>query len=168
MKNRYKVIRDTREKEGKGWDFSTSLSCLEVIDKKLPTGDYTLVGYENIFVIERKGSVGEFCGNLTQARFIGKFDEKKKIEKQSEIIRLDSFIYPYIILEFTMEDLLRYPKDECWKVRKRVRFTGSAALKKMHEIEMQHKSRFIFAGNKGKEVASSLFKRLTENVFPSV
>ena len=59
----FHIIVDTREQQP--WPF-------EHMDKsvsKLDTGDYSLRGLEDIFCIERKGSVSEFANNITEKRF---------------------------------------------------------------------------------------------------
>lgn len=164
--NKYTVVRDTREKEGQGWVFSPNERCAGTVIKKLDVGDYALEGYESLFVIERKGSVSEFCANLNQERFVGDFDKFKFAKKQSEINRLQVIQYPYLLLEFTVEDLLKYPNiPEIPKfLRKKIRFKGYAALKKVIELEMNYKTRIIFCGDSGKEVASSICKRMIEEI----
>lgn len=164
--NKYTVVRDTREKEGQGWVFTPNERCAGTVIKKLGVGDYSLEGYENLFTIERKGSVAEFCANLNQDRFIADFNPNKTSDKQSEFNRLQTIVYPYILLEFEVSDLLKYPDiPEIPKfLRKKIRFKGYAALKKVIELEMKYKTRIIFCGDKGKEVASSIFKRMIEEI----
>lgn len=53
MAAKFKVIRDTREKVGY-WDFVPDDRCSGTIEKAVQTGDYTLVGYEDVLCIERK------------------------------------------------------------------------------------------------------------------
>jgi ERCC4-type nuclease len=150
----FEVIRDTREKESNGWFFSKDKSCVGTQTKKLDTGDYTIVGCEKLFVIERKGSVAEWAGNLTQERF------------EKEMLRLENYLWPFIILEFTLEDMMNWPnncglpKDKIAEVKTSPFFL----LKRVVELQLNYKTKIIFAGNKGKEIACSLFKRVAENV----
>ena len=149
----YTVLRDTREKEGQGWGFAPSKYCAGTIDATLPTGDYTILGSEATFVIERKGSIGEFAGNLYQARFV------------RELERLRSFTHAYIILEFTLDDILNFPASSSiprsrWKYLK---VTPAAFLKRVANYELDYPNiRFISAGASGRAYASSLFKRIAE------
>src|SRR6185436_14343497 len=101
---KYAVVRDTREKEGQGWHFPYSPRCAGTVIKKLDEGDYSLLGFEKLVTIERKGSVTEFCANLTQDRFIVPFDPSKPASDQSEIVRLESIQWPYILLEFEVDE----------------------------------------------------------------
>jgi ERCC4-type nuclease len=146
----YTVIKDTREQQG--WDFCSSTSCDGMIVTALHTGDYSLRGYENKFTIERKGLLAEFAKNINQGRF------------EKELERLEKFEHPFIILEFTMDDLLNFPQGtgipkKYWP---QLRVTKWVILKKFLELQMKYKTKIIFAGKQGKEVASSLFKRVVE------
>lgn len=150
----YHVIRDTREqKEGAGWIFTKTANCTGMTEKKLDTGDYTIVGYEKTFVIERKGALTEWAHNVNEARFT------------KELERLEKFDQAFIILEFTLEDLMRWPHG-CNIPKERlkdIRMNNYFLLKKTCEIMTQYKTKIIFAGRHGKEIAASLFKRVMEN-----
>lgn len=93
-----KIIRDTREKEGKGWSFAF-YDC-EVVKSKLDTGDYSLEGLENSLCIERKRSSGEIAGNLTKA---------KKPAFFNELDRMKDFDNAYFICEFPLNILMEFP-----------------------------------------------------------
>lgn len=150
---KYRVIRDTREQQG--WTFGPSRSCSGTDICKLDTGDYTLKNYESLFVIERKGSIEEFAQNLFQNRF------------WRELERLNLFQHAYLFLEFTYEDLMSYPKTTSipkyrWK---HIKVTPPLLLKRYHEMRLAHPTlRVEFVGKYGKDVASSLFKRIYEHV----
>lgn len=153
---RYTVLRDTAEQKNHGWLFPASTVCVGTQPFNMPTGDYTLAGYENIFTIERKGSVSEFAQNIT-------VKDKWRCFKE-ELERMEGFANPFIVLEFTVEQLLGYPEG-CGLPRavvKEIRTGGAFLLKRVLEIELRYKVKIIFAGTKGPEVASSLFKRIVE------
>lgn len=146
----YQVIRDTREQQG--WDFGAHAPCLGTVSGTLPTGDYTLRGYEDILAIERKGSTAEFSQNVVQDRF------------EREMERLEAFKYPFVVLEFTLDDLASFPANSgiprrIWPT---LRITAQFLLKRLIELEVQYRTRFILAGCQGRDYASSLFKRITE------
>jgi hypothetical protein len=149
---KYKVLRDTREQQG--WDFPAKDLCLGTVDATLKTGDYTLDGYENVFVIERKMSTGEISQNIVQSRF------------ERELQRLESFAYPFLVCEFTLEDVINFPHNSGiprsrWST---LRISPQFLLKRLNEFQIRYRTRFIFAGQMGREFASSLFKRVIENV----
>lgn len=164
--SKYTVIRDTREQDAQGWIFNKSERCAGTIRQKLDVGDYSLMGFEQLFTIERKGSVAEFCGNLTQPRFVAPLDPDKPLSKQSEFVRLEQIHWPFILLEFTIDDVLKYPNvpELPPKLRRMIRFKGGAALKKIIELQMHYKTKIIFCGDRGKDVASSIFKRMVEEI----
>ena len=144
----YTVLRDTREHDGEGWVFEQTSYCKGTVIKTLKTGDYTIMGYETTFIIERKKSISEFAGNVCQERF------------ENELKRLESFDHPFIILEFNMDDIIKWPP---FYLRKKVRSTGHFILKRLLELEIHYKTKIIFAGCHGKAVCESLFKRIVEN-----
>ena len=71
---------------------------LHSVNHKMDTGDYALQGYENVVLIERKGSLREITGYcLTKdgrRRFISQLDRLKAEASQ-----------PYVLLEGTAHDL---------------------------------------------------------------
>ncbi len=162
----YTVVRDTREKLEQGWLFPKTEKCSGTIIQKLDSGDYSLAGLEHMVSLERKGSVNEFCTNLTQDRFCAPFDPLKPMDKQSELVRLQSIKYSYILLEFEMDELIKYPNIPSVppRLRHSIRFKGAAALKKIIELEMMFNTRIVFCGKRGKDMASSIFKRVVEEL----
>jgi len=96
MDTKYKVIRDTREQNG--WTFMAGKACEGTISGTLKTGDYSIEGYQDILTLERKGSIAELATNLVEDRF------------ERELERMESFKYAFMILEFSMDDLIKYPK----------------------------------------------------------
>jgi hypothetical protein len=149
----YTVISDTREQHP--WEFVPNQYCKGTIHTALPTGDYTLEGYEKLLCIERKGSTNEFSQNICQVRF------------KNELERMKSFKYAFIVCEFTMDDILNFPKNSGIppKLWPRVKVSPYFILKSYIEIEVLHNVKIILAGTHGKDVASSIFKRVTENEY---
>ena len=150
---KYQVIRDSREQAGQGWSFAPSAQCQGTTIDKLITGDYTIVGFEETLVIERKGSIAEFAGNLYQPRF------------EAELARLSEYPHPFVVLEFTIEDIFNFPASSNiprsrWKY---LRVTPASFLKRICEFQQRFpRVHFIFAGTRGKAFAASQFKRLLE------
>lgn len=150
MDEKYTVLKDTREQ--KGWTFAASKMCAGMTIATLSTGDYTVRGLENVLVVERKSSTGEFAANILEARF------------ERELIRMEKFAYAFVVCEFTMDQIMRFPEESGipaykWKY---IKVTSHFMLKRFLELQMMYKCKFILAGTKGKEVASSIFKRAYE------
>jgi hypothetical protein len=144
------VLKDTREQQG--WVFEPSESCAGTEIVTLKTGDYTLRGYESVFLVERKGCTSEFAKNLTEDRFT------------RELERLDDYRWTFLVLEFTLESLLSYPVGSSlprhkWKT---VRARGPYLLRRLQEIQLKHKTKVCFVGDEGATFMSSLFKRVVE------
>ena len=149
--NKFKVTRDSREQ--KGWIFSENDKCLGTEISKLDTGDYTIKGMEDFFVIERKSNVSELASNLFQKRF------------HDELLRLDKFPHAYLILEFQLVDIINYPQSSnipkhLWK---NIKINGQQFLKLFNELQLNHPNlKIVFAGNCGKQFVMSLFKRMKD------
>jgi hypothetical protein len=124
------------------------------VEQGIPTGDYTLQGYEEVFTIERKGHISEFAHNIFEDRF------------ENELERLARFPHAFILFEFTMRDLLNYPVGSGIPRRRwgSLKFKGPFILKRVTEMMRDYPTiHFIFCGDAGKEMASSIFKRITES-----
>jgi ERCC4-type nuclease len=145
---KYTVIRDTREQTG--WVFRASANCMGTEVYKLDTGDYSLLGYEDEICIERKGCIAEFANNLV----------KEKDRFFRELDRMESYRYSFIILEFTMDDLIDYPKSANLpqKVKRLIKVRGSLLLKRLIEIQLRYSVKILFCGSNGQNVATSIFK----------
>ena len=145
--SKFTVCRDSREQQG--WTFPANNLCSGTIIKGLKTGDYTLEGLEDVFVLERKGSTGEFSHNLIEARFI------------RELERLEEFKFAAVILEFSIDDLFIFPVNSGIPRQKwpSLRLTPQFLRAKLAEFELKFRTRFIFAGRRGQECAMDLFKK---------
>lgn len=150
----FTVIKDTREQEG--YFFSEFNTCAGMIEEKLDTGDYSIKGLEDKICIERKGCVEELAINLGQ----------KKHAFLNEIERMQPFPHKYLILEFSAEDLIKFPKDTRIPVKNKsaLKITGKYMLKCLIEFELYNDVHVLFCGNKHSAflVVSSIFKRINE------
>ena len=108
------IIKDTREQQGWGFDMYNDVESVTV-DTVWP-GDYTLKGFEDIFVIERKANTGELAMNLG----------KKKSQFEKELKAMKELTYKYIVCEFPMSDFEIFPKNSGIPKRywNRLRVTG--------------------------------------------
>lgn len=79
------ILKDSREKDG--WNFRASQNCNGMQIEKLDTGDYSLKGYENLIMIERK-SVADLWGTLTagKERFYREMERAKEIPARFLVI----------------------------------------------------------------------------------
>ena len=150
----YTVIQDTREKEG--WYFSEYDKCSGMESGTLKTGDYTLKGFEEMVCIERKASTSEIAQNLG----------KKKDPFQAEMDRMKEYPFAFLICEFSMDDLLRFPdgSNVPKSARSQVRITGKYLLKCLVEFQLWYNVKILLCGSKKNAflVTNSIFKRLNE------
>ncbi len=139
-----KIIRDTREKLEHGWAFCDH----EVIDSKLESGDYSLVGLENIVTIERKKSPGEVAGNIGSGR----------VRFNKELVRMSKFELAYIICEFTLEQALDFPRgsDIPKRLMKYVRVGGKFLVKTLSSYEELYGIKVIYAGDREGAIEKAL------------
>ena len=150
----FTVIKDTREQDG--YYFSKFNTCAGMIEHKLDTGDYSIQGLEDKVCIERKGCVEELAINLGS----------KKHAFMNEINRMESFIHKYLILEFSLEELLKFPDETRIPIKNKasVKITGRYMLKCLVEFELYNNVHILFCGNKHTAflAVSSIFKRINE------
>lgn len=148
------VIKDTREQDG--YYFKPYNTCAGMIDQKLDTGDYSIQGLEDKICIERKGCVEELAMNLGQ----------KKYAFLDEIARMSSFPHKFLILEFSLEDLVKFPDETRIPIKNKasVKITGKYMLKCLCEFELYNNLHVIFCGNKYNAfiMVSSILKRINE------
>jgi hypothetical protein len=145
---RYIVIRDTREQQG--WTFSESAYCAGTVIRTMKTGDYTIEGLENFLCVERKKNVVEFAKNIIEARF------------DRELVRLNVFPMAFIVLEFTIEDIMRWPLGSGIPKYKLpfIKINKYFILKRLIDFQTKYKNiQFIMAGSHGKDVLGTLFKK---------
>ena len=147
----YRVIRDSREKPKQGWFFGETATCEGTVCDTLKTGDYSIEGLESEFSIERKGTTGEFSHNIIEARF------------ERELERLNKYKWAFVILEFTYEDILNFPKGSGIPPKKWsfLRIKYKFILKKLMEYRLKYPNIiFIFAGDNGKFIAEKIMRQV--------
>jgi len=150
----FTVIKDTREQDG--YFFSAFNACAGMIEQKLDTGDYSIKGMEDKICIERKGCVEELAVNLGQ----------KKYAFLSEIDRMKSFPHKFLVLEFSLEDLIKFPEDTRIPVKNKesLKVTGKYMLKCLVEFQIYNNVQVLFCGDKYNAflAVSSILKRINE------
>lgn len=89
----YTIIRDSRERAGHGWVFHPDdehhfpPKCLGTQTTKLEVGDYSILGYEDLFVVERKADLAELWVNYGEReRFETELDGMKHIPHKFIIV----------------------------------------------------------------------------------
>jgi len=150
----FTVIKDTREQDG--YFFSNFDTCAGMVEEKLDTGDYSIKGMEDKICIERKGCVEELAVNLGQ----------KKHTFLAEIDRMASFPFKFIVLEFSLEDLIKFPHETRIPVKNKgsLKITGKYMLKCLIEFQLYNNVQVLFCGNKYNAflAVTSILKRVNE------
>lgn len=144
----FEIIIDTREQQP--WEFQN----MDKTVAKLDTGDYSLKGLEDIFCIERKGSVSEFANNITEKRF------------KDVVARLSKIPHSFLLLEFNLEDVLIYPVGSSVPKRMwdKLRITPKFLLKHINELQLLHNIKILFCGdaNNAEKIALALMRKAYE------
>lgn len=149
--NKFKVLVDSREQ--KPWKFVESDFCLGACPGTLKTGDYTLEGLEDWFVLEKKKSPQELYQNICTA-------DTERFER--ELLRLQEIPHSYIICEFTLSDIKKFPWSSSLSIgiKKKIGSKGEYFLRRFIEITTQYRVPIILAGTDAQAVACSIFKRV--------
>jgi len=146
VSSKFKIIRDSREKDGKGWAFRASSNCVGQEIRKLDVGDYTVEGLENILMIERK-TVGDLWGTL------GATDNYKRFLKEME--RAKNHKLKFLIIEGTLADI-----DSGYTYSK---VNANNIHAKLISLQVKHNVHVIFAGRMDR--ARAYVRRLMDKVF---
>lgn len=148
--SKFQIVIDTQEQIPHL--FEENDRCGGYVRAKLKTGDYSLVGYENIFTVERKRNLGEWCQNINQDRF------------ERELIRLSDYQFPFLLFEFGVGHILRFPNDSgipkyVWP---KLKVNSPMIMRRTFEMQFKYpKVHMIFCENRqnAHEVLYGLFKR---------
>lgn len=127
----YTIIIDTREQQP--WTFKNRTTATS----KLDTGDYSIAGFENIVAIERKKNVSELATNITEPRF------------KDVISRLSSIKYSFMLLEFSLKDVLIYPigsniPKHKWQY---IKISSNFILKNITDWQLENNINVFFCGS---------------------
>jgi len=154
----FTIIKDSREKQGYTFEASRTKYhvCKGMVVRKLDTGDYSLEGLEDKICIERKASVVELANNVG-------FDKRRFL---AEIERMKDFPHKFLILEFSLDQLLEFPEgsDVPEKEISKLKVTNKYMLKFLMELQIKDNVHVIFCGSKknAKWTVLSILKRINE------
>lgn len=153
--DRVTILRDSREKANNGYFWEENDWCEGYEVTGLKSGDYSIKGFEDSLSIERKRSTGELATNVYEKRF------------ERELERLQSYKYSFIICEFSLDDVIKFPIDSGIPPRrwKYLKVTSKFLLKKVAEYQVKFNTKILFCGNKSNawDMVNSIFKRVIEN-----
>lgn len=144
----FTVIIDTREQMP--WEFGFHSTSKQ----KLDTGDYSIVGFESIFTIERKRSVSEIANNITESRF------------KDVLQRMGQIPHSFMLMEFDLEEIYQFPvgSDIPKKMWDKLRISGNYIMKYLVEAQLNHNIHILFCGDaeNAERTAVSIMKRIYE------
>jgi len=143
--NKFTIIRDSREKTGCGWKFNASANCEGMVIKKLDTGDYSLEGYEDLIMIERK-TIPDLWGSLGQWR--------KRFMKEMD--RALEYPIRYLVIEGTVSDInrgFRYSK-----------LSAEYIFASLISLEVKYGIHVVFT-NKREDIARTYVRKLLSKLF---
>lgn len=150
----YTILRDTREQQG--WSFHPYQKCLGMEQATLKTGDYTIKEMPDMICIERKASVAEIANNIIK--------EKDRFTRELE--RMKEFPHKYIICEFSMEDIMKFPEGAGLpkSIKDRIKINGKFLIRVLLELQQEYGFQLLFCGNPTNAfiVAGSVMKRVYE------
>lgn len=142
----FTIIVDTREQ--KPWTFENHA----IANTKLDTGDYSIQGLEDILCIERKRNVAEIANNITESRFKDVIDRIKKYK------------FSFILLEFNIDDVLRYPIGSTIpkKIWSKIRISPQYIMKNLIDLQVENNIHVIFCGSPStaEQIALSIMNRV--------
>lgn len=146
----FRIVSDTRERMP--WKFIRRKPVLDIVERALETGDYSIEGLEDILSIERKRNTAEIAANLQEDRFY------------RELSRLAAMPHAYVVCEFTLADVMSFPRNSGIPPSKwrRLRMKPPNLLRLLVSAMTTYGVPFVLAGTHGREVALSIMKRVHE------
>jgi len=142
----FTIIIDTREQQPWTFEHYTTAS------RKLDTGDYSIEGMEDTICIERKKSINEIANNITESRFIDVVD------------RMSKFKYAFMLLEFDLEHVLRYPVGSNLPRRlwHKIKISPAFIIKHILELQLNHNIKIVFCGcpSNAEKMAEFILKKV--------
>lgn len=138
---------DTRERQP--WTFANAYRSGKIrgtISKVLDAGDYTLVDFPDLVIIERKKSVVELYNNFIPIENRDRFDR--------ELEKLKRYKHKYIIVEQTWDAL--YNAYNFKFSKKNASSAGNIVLGNLLKIMSKHGMHVIFAGINAEHTAVSI------------
>tara|TARA_R100001377_G_scaffold85332_2_gene71673 strand:+ start:461 stop:940 length:480 start_codon:yes stop_codon:yes gene_type:complete len=146
-KNRFQIIKDTREKKGHGWWYDENAYCSGTTVSKVDIGDYAIEGMEHLLCIERKESVAEFAGNCSEKRF------------HAELKKMSSFPIAFLIFEFSWADIERYPVGSSVPKYKwnEIKIKGKYMNRVITNARLEHGIHVIACGDKVRAEDTALY-----------
>ena len=155
-KNNFVILCDTRERH------ALNFAGYETQTATLKTGDYSLVGYEDVLAVERKGSALELYGNL-----VGK--DRMRFER--ELDRLSQFKYGIVLLCFPFSHVAKFPWNSpvSMGVNKKIGAKSPYYTKRLSETIIKYKDiQFIFADSNPEALLVALFKQVASVERPTI
>ena len=142
----FTIIVDTREQQP--WTFDNYTTS----HHKLDAGDYSIEGLETILAIERKKSVTEIANNIIEPRF------------KDAISRLAQHKHAFLLLEFSIKDILSYPigSDLPKRLWDKVKISPAFIMKNVLDWELEHNIKVMFCGSPSdaEKVAEIILKKI--------
>jgi ERCC4-type nuclease len=138
------IVRDSREQKGCGWQFRASANCEGMEETKLDVGDYTIKGYEDKLMIERK-TIGDLWNTLGRdwERFLREMERAKNHRMK------------YLIIEGNLNDINKgyiYSKVPPENIHA-----------KLISLQVKHNVHVIFAGRE--DLAREYVRNLMAKLF---
>lgn len=120
------ILVDTREK--KPLSFSIGSDIEEIKKTKLATGDYSVQGFEDKIMVERKASVDEVFMNLGV--------QWERFEREMERAKL--YKYKYLVIEASMREI--------YKGSRYSQMSGRFIMARLLYLQFKYGINVIFAG----------------------
>lgn len=149
--DKFTILVDSREQQEIMWPKDECYD--QIITTKLTTGDYTLAGFEDKLIIERKANVAEIAQNITEDRF------PRLLE------RMTAAKYKFMVFEFGLDDVMIYPvgssiPKHMWN---KIRIKPSFILSFLTKIQVRYGIHILFCGDR--ENAAIMTLKLMKTIY---
>lgn len=146
------ILIDDREK--KPWQFDTMY--FKTMEKRLPVGDYSFVGYEDQIVVEKKSGLLEFIKDIS-----GGYRKTFK----AFLSKLSKVPHAYILIEDDLCNAAKVLRNLPIHVRKKIKINEYSINYWIIKIEIEYNVSVIFIGKlrrRKQEILNLFFISLVE------
>jgi ERCC4-type nuclease len=155
LTKKFTVVKDTREKVGKGFQWRACSWCYGTHYDTVHTGDYTIKEVPGLVTVERKASIYELISNMLlkdpRRRLFAEF---KRMEEE--------YRWRFVVIEADFNELFAYASWKFVRSARTKRDGPNTILGSIVSAQLKYGIQFVWAGSHGREVTAKVLRKAYE------